>query len=352
MDHSQVVGLALCLAAVAGHQGATDQIAQNGAVAVAEQDGKQHAHRQAALDLHHRVAFDDMADLVADDAGQFMVGRHVVDQAFEQVNVAAWHRQGVDFFRIQHLELIGDILAVGHRGNRRADPGHPGLQFGVVDHAVFLFQVSGDALAQLDFLLGPDQQRFRRRRRAKIGKEQQPQGQQQRADHFTRKVHLVHLTSLISSYHHCKEFEYLCRNNRQEQNSGGIVMDEQDRTQVTDDVFLEIARSAMQAVNEVARQEKRGALAELTQLFSERIAPQIVVRRLDAETATPAVAFEIKLTLIYGVRIPEVVEKVRAAVKAEVENLTGYTVQRIDVLVEKLVRPEPAAEAESVNKEF
>ena len=129
-------------------------------------------------------------------------------------------------------------------------------------------------------------------------------------------------------------------------------MDEQDRTQVTDEVFLEIARSAMQAVNEVARQEKRGALAELTQLFSERIAPQIVVKRLDAETAMPAVAFEIKLTLIYGVRIPEVVEKVRAAVKAEVENLTGYTVQRIDVLVEKLVRPEPAAEAESVNKEF
>ena len=129
-------------------------------------------------------------------------------------------------------------------------------------------------------------------------------------------------------------------------------MDEQDRTQVTDEVFLEIARSAMQAVNEVARQEKRGALAELTQLFSERIAPQIVVKRLDAETAMPAVAFEIKLTLIYGVRIPEVVEKVRAAVKAEVENLTGYAVQRIDVLVEKLVRPEPAAEAESVNKEF
>ena len=119
-------------------------------------------------------------------------------------------------------------------------------------------------------------------------------------------------------------------------------MDEQERTQVTDDVFLEIARSAMQAVNEVARQEKKGALAELTQLFSERIAPQIVVKRAEAELA--AVTFEIKLTLIYGVRIPEVVEKVRSAVKTEVESLTGYTVQRIDVLVEKLIRPEPAAE--------
>ena len=119
-------------------------------------------------------------------------------------------------------------------------------------------------------------------------------------------------------------------------------MDEQERTQVTDDVFLEIARSAMQAVNEVARQEKKGALAELTQLFSERIAPQIVVKRAEAEVA--AVTFEIKLTLIYGVRIPEVVGKVRSAVKTEVESLTGYTVQRIDVLVEKLIRPEPAAE--------
>lgn len=119
-------------------------------------------------------------------------------------------------------------------------------------------------------------------------------------------------------------------------------MDEQERTQVTDDVFLEIARSAMQAVNEVARQEKKGALAELTQLFSERIAPQIVVKRAEAEVA--AVTFEIKLTLIYGVRIPEVVGKVRSAVKTEVESLTGYTVQRIDILVEKLIRPEPAAE--------
>ena len=122
-------------------------------------------------------------------------------------------------------------------------------------------------------------------------------------------------------------------------------MEEIDRTQITDDVFLEIARSAMQNVNEVARQEKKSALAGLTQLFSERIAPQIVVKRLEAEDLTLTVAFEIKLTLIYGVRIPDVVEKVRCAIKREVEELTGYKVDRIDILVEKLVSadlpPEP-----------
>jgi uncharacterized alkaline shock family protein YloU len=130
----------------------------------------------------------------------------------------------------------------------------------------------------------------------------------------------------------------------------GIAMEEMDRTQINDEVFLEIARSAMQNVNEVARQERKGALAELTQLFSERIAPQIVVKRLEAEDLTLTVAFEIKLTLIYGVRIPEVVEKVRSAVKSEVESLTGCRVDRIDILVEKLVRAEAPPELPVIEK--
>ena len=128
-------------------------------------------------------------------------------------------------------------------------------------------------------------------------------------------------------------------------------MEEANRTHITDDVFLEIARSAMQNVNEVARQEKKSPLAELTQLFSERIAPQIVVKRVETPDLAFAVSFEIKLTLIYGVRIPEVVEKVRAAIKTEVENLTGANVERIDILVEKLIRSEPAPELPSTENQ-
>ena len=129
-------------------------------------------------------------------------------------------------------------------------------------------------------------------------------------------------------------------------------MQETDRTVLTDEVFLEIARSAMSNVNEVARLEKKGTLAELTQLFSERMAPQIIVKRVETEDAAPAVTFEIKLTLIYGVRIPEVVDKVRNSVKTEVESLTGVKVERIDILIEKLVRAEPTAEPPAVNKEL
>lgn len=127
-------------------------------------------------------------------------------------------------------------------------------------------------------------------------------------------------------------------------------MDETNRTQLNDEVFVEIARSAMQNVNEIARQEKKGTLSELTQLFSERLAPQIVVKRVETDDLSPAVSFDIKLTLIYGVRIPEVVDKVRGAIKAEVENLTGFKVDRVDILVEKLIRSEPSPERPAVEK--
>jgi uncharacterized alkaline shock family protein YloU len=119
-------------------------------------------------------------------------------------------------------------------------------------------------------------------------------------------------------------------------------MEEINRTVINDDVFMEIARSAMRTINEVSRQEKKGTLAELTQLVSEKIAPQIVVKRIERDGEAPGVSFDMKLTLIYGVRIPEVVEKVRTVVKTEIETMTGYRVDHIDILVDKLVRPEPA----------
>lgn len=128
-------------------------------------------------------------------------------------------------------------------------------------------------------------------------------------------------------------------------------MEEIERTLLTDEVFVEIARSAMRTVNEVARLEKKSTLAGLTQLFSERLAPQIIVKRVETEGAPQSVAFEIKLTLIYGVRIPEVVDKVRSSIKSEVENLTGVKVDKIDILIEKLVRSEPAAEPSATDKE-
>ena len=117
-------------------------------------------------------------------------------------------------------------------------------------------------------------------------------------------------------------------------------MSDMERTQVTDDVLNEIARSALQQISEVVTPVRKNALSELTQLVSERIAPQVTVKRQELEGSTQVINFDLKLTLIYGCRIPEIVAKVRDLIKLEVETLTGFKVERVDILVEKLVRQE------------
>jgi len=119
-------------------------------------------------------------------------------------------------------------------------------------------------------------------------------------------------------------------------------MENLGKTVIQDEVFTDITRNAMQKVNEVFQKDRKGALAGLTQILSERIAPQVTVKKADKESPeTPfgTVAFDLKLTLVYGVNIPDVVKRVRETIIGEVETLTGYTVERIDVSVEKLVTP-------------
>lgn len=118
------------------------------------------------------------------------------------------------------------------------------------------------------------------------------------------------------------------------------------KTVISDEVFAELARASLQKVNEVFFQEKKGTLAELTTLIAEKFVPQIIIKK--TETDTPentkgTVSYEIKLSLIYGINIPEALKKVRETITNEVESITGYQVDRIDIFVEKLVRQEQSA---------
>lgn len=52
------------------------------------------------------------------------------------------------------------------------------------------------------------------------------------------------------------------------------------------------------------------------------------------------VAFEVKVTIIYGANIPDTVVALREMIVKEVETITGYQVDKVDVLVEKLLKSE------------
>nr|WP_320146854.1 Asp23/Gls24 family envelope stress response protein [uncultured Anaeromusa sp.] len=121
-------------------------------------------------------------------------------------------------------------------------------------------------------------------------------------------------------------------------------MEPTGKTVIHEDVFAEVARNAMTQVNEVFTDtSKKGPVAGLAQIVSERFAPQITVKKNepeDAEGSAGKVSFELKVELLYGVNIPEVTQRLRETMVKEVESLTGYTVEKIDINVERLIRPE------------
>ena len=119
-------------------------------------------------------------------------------------------------------------------------------------------------------------------------------------------------------------------------------MEVNGKTIISDEVFAEAARTAMHQVNEVFRDHsKKSPLLGLAQIVTDKFAPQVIVRKNEAEATDGIlgkISFELKLTLLYGANIPDVSRKVRESVIREVESLTGYKVEKIDIVVEKLVK--------------
>ena len=119
---------------------------------------------------------------------------------------------------------------------------------------------------------------------------------------------------------------------------------------ISDEVFVELAKTAMQKVeNVVTDNQTKDTFGKVVKNALQKFIPDIHVETNDKnskdkpeveEQMVPVVSLELKLTLVYGVRIPDVVAQVRETVKEEIESITGYKVEKIDISVEKLVKPE------------
>lgn len=128
----------------------------------------------------------------------------------------------------------------------------------------------------------------------------------------------------------------------------------QGKTIINDSVFVEIAKEAMQKVEDVFRQERKGAFLGLTRIFTERFTPQIAVKKTEAagiDEGFGTVALDVKISVIYGVNIPEVAKKVREKIVSEIETLTGYAVEKVDITIEKIIKPEQVTDDKKSEEE-
>ena len=128
------------------------------------------------------------------------------------------------------------------------------------------------------------------------------------------------------------------------------------KTIISEEVFADLAKTAMSKVENVAAaSEDVSTLAAVVKKVADRVIPQVIVKKTDAiagdeenqQSTVGRVSFEIKITVVYGANIPETTTKLRQVLLDEVEHITGYQVDKVDVIVEKLVKAESVAEKEA-----
>jgi uncharacterized alkaline shock family protein YloU len=116
------------------------------------------------------------------------------------------------------------------------------------------------------------------------------------------------------------------------------------KTIIYDEVFVTLARIVLESADEVFYQEKKGNFA---QFFGDKNTKTgILIRRKDGDddlVETGSVSYEIRLSILYGVSIPDTLRKIREVLAAEVKTITGFTVETVDITVESVIRPDKAA---------
>lgn len=116
-------------------------------------------------------------------------------------------------------------------------------------------------------------------------------------------------------------------------------MEVKGNTLVNDNVFLTAAQIVLQDMEDVVKGEKKRRLPGISKIFAEKSAPQIAVKKMEPEKGAEygRVAYELKFTVLYGAKIPVLVADIRKQLIQDIEEMTGYKVEKVDITVEKVV---------------
>ncbi|MCY0877709.1 MAG: Asp23/Gls24 family envelope stress response protein [Firmicutes bacterium] len=106
---------------------------------------------------------------------------------------------------------------------------------------------------------------------------------------------------------------------------------------------VQIAHDVLGDMALLAAREVQGvsdfALGEGLRSRSEVWARRVGHRPVRVEVRDREVEFSLYLVVEYGVRIPEVAQKVQESVKRRVEDITGLTVKAVDIHIQGVAMP-------------
>ncbi len=125
-------------------------------------------------------------------------------------------------------------------------------------------------------------------------------------------------------------------------------MNVKGNTMINENVFLMAAQIVLQDLEDVIKPEKKGPLGGISKIFAEKPTAQIQVKKMepnkDAEFGR--VSYELRLAVLYGAKIPALVGEIRRQLNKTIQEMTGYTVEKVDITVERIVEADELAEEE------
>ena len=129
------------------------------------------------------------------------------------------------------------------------------------------------------------------------------------------------------------------------QNTALLEGSEMGDVKIHENVVAALVRQAALEQEGVSRLAGRALVDDIANLVGSR---RMQARAISVELGEDGrVGIEIKLNLIFGVRIPDVAERVQRAVINTVEEITGMTVVRVNVLIQEI--EDPVVESEEAD---
>jgi len=115
---------------------------------------------------------------------------------------------------------------------------------------------------------------------------------------------------------------------------GGNAVSEEPQVKIADDVVAALAVIAATEVEGVA-----GLSAGLVGDLSVALGRKVPARGVKVEVGEKEAAIDLFLVVKYGVRIPEVAQRVQEAVKHTVEEMTDLRVVEVNIHIQGVVFP-------------
>jgi uncharacterized alkaline shock family protein YloU len=128
---------------------------------------------------------------------------------------------------------------------------------------------------------------------------------------------------------------------------GAQLMTDQGNTHISDPVVAKIAGAAAREIDGVKKLETQGATGAFSAITQRVGGTEHAGQGVRVEVGERETAIDLRMSVRYGVSIPQIADAVRQNIVGRVQSMTGLVVKEVNIEVSDIVLPEEEAAEQS-----